>query len=100
MMKHLKTPCFYAAERYLRGVLQSRFDPSRLPPMTKWREERDAKTAECDALFAQYDALKAETHKVEQIKRGVDEILRGETAERTAATERERTVKRAQDPDL
>jgi hypothetical protein len=73
-----------AAERYLRDVLQGRFDPSRLPPMTKWKEEREAKTAERDALYAQYDSLKAETQKVEQIKRGIDEILRGETAERTA----------------
>jgi hypothetical protein len=77
-----------AAERYLRDVLQSRFDPGKLPPMTKWREEREAKTAERDVLYAQYDALKSETQKVENIKRGIDEILRGETAERTVQKER------------
>ncbi|MDR1615606.1 MAG: DUF4825 domain-containing protein, partial [Syntrophomonadaceae bacterium] len=35
-----------AAERYLKGVLQSRYDPKKLPSIPKWKEERAAKTAE------------------------------------------------------
>ena len=34
---------FDNAETYLRDVLQGRFDPKKLPPITKWREELAAK---------------------------------------------------------
>ncbi len=49
------------AEKYLRGVLQGRFDPKKLPPITKWREELAAKTAKRDVLYRENDALKNET---------------------------------------
>ena len=31
---------YEAAERYLKGVLQERFDPKNLPPVAKWTVER------------------------------------------------------------
>ena len=70
---------FDNAEKYLRDVLQARFDPKKLPPITKWREELAAKTAEKDALYREYVALKDGTAKVERIKRSVAEIIKGET---------------------
>jgi len=54
---------FDSAEQYLRDVLQERFDPNKLPPITKWREELVAKTAEKDALYTEYYALKDEPRK-------------------------------------
>jgi hypothetical protein len=63
----------------LKDVLQERFDPKKLPPMTKWREELSAKTEERAALNREHTTLKDETRKVEQIQRGVGEILRSET---------------------
>jgi hypothetical protein len=66
------------AERYLKDVLQERFDPKKLPPITKWREELSAKTTERAALNREYLALKDETRKVEQIRRSVGEIMRSE----------------------
>jgi hypothetical protein len=71
-----------AAERYLKDVLQMRFDPKKLPPITKWREELSAKTEERAALNREYTALKDETRKVEQIRRSIGEILRSEARER------------------
>ena len=63
------------AEKYLRDVLQGRFDPKKLPPITKWREELADKTAESAALYQEYKTLKDETAKVEKIKRSVADIL-------------------------
>jgi hypothetical protein len=57
---------------------QERFDPKKLPPITKWREELSAKTAERAVLNREYAALKDETRKEERIRRGVGEILRSE----------------------
>jgi hypothetical protein len=65
-----------AAERYLKDVLQSRYDPKKLPPIIKWKEERAEKTTERDALYRQYHKLKDETQRVEEIKRTVDRILK------------------------
>jgi hypothetical protein len=67
-----------AAERYLKDVLQERFDLKKLPPITKWREELSAKTEERAALNREYLALKDETRKVERIQLGVEEILRSD----------------------
>ena len=77
-----------AAERYLKDVLQERFDPKKLPPMTKWREELSAKTAERAALNRDYLALKDETRKVERIRRGVGEIMRSEAPGRVTTRAR------------
>jgi hypothetical protein len=66
------------AVEYLQGVLQERFDPKKLPPITKWQNDLAAKLAEKDALYKEYYALKGETQKVEQIKRSVADILHSE----------------------
>ena len=75
---------FAAADKYLRGVLQERFDPKKLPPITMWREELTAKTAEQKAMHREYQVLKSETQKVEQIRRSVAEIMQVDSPERTA----------------
>jgi hypothetical protein len=73
---------FDKADEYLRGVLQKRFDPKKLP-IAKWQNERAEKTAERAALYGEYEKLKTETQKVEQIKRSVTDILRSDSPERT-----------------
>ena len=73
---------FDAADKYLRGVLQDRFDPKKLPPITMWRDELTAKTAEQKAMYREYQMLKSETQKVEQIRRSVAEIVRSDSRER------------------
>ena len=74
---------FDAADKYLRGVLQNRFDPNKLPPISAWEKELAGKLISKDALYREYYALKDETANVEQIQRSVKEILRSETEERT-----------------
>ena len=73
---------FDNAEKYLRDVLQERFDLKKLPPISKWRDELTEKTTEKNTLYREYHSLKDETARVEKIKRSVTEILRGETPER------------------
>jgi cell division protein FtsB len=75
---------FRAAERYLKGVLQSRYDPKKLPPIKAWTDERTTLTAKRVALNRRYETLKSETQSVEKLKRSVDEIMA------PAAPERER----------
>jgi len=70
---------FDNAEKYLRGVLKERFDPNKLPPISRWQNELAAKLVESDALYQRYAKLKDDTVKVEKIKRSVTEILRSET---------------------
>ena len=70
---------YEAAETYLRGVLQDRFDDKKLPPITKWQTERDKLAAKKKLLDAEYSKLWHETTAVETIKRNVDDILREET---------------------
>jgi hypothetical protein len=104
--KHLNALQDYEnAEKYLRGVLQKRFDPGRmasrrvlesangsiadssadqpkkLPPIDMWRKELAAKTAERDVLYREYENLKSETQNVEQIQRSVKDILHSDTTE-------------------
>ena len=74
---------FNNAEKYLRDVLQARFDPKKSPPINKWRKELAAKTAEQETLYREYLSLKAETQKVEQIQRSVKDILASYESERT-----------------
>ncbi|MDR0292559.1 MAG: hypothetical protein LBH95_00195 [Oscillospiraceae bacterium] len=81
---------FDAAEKYLRGVLQGRFDPKKLPPITMWRQELGTKTSEKNVLNREYTLLKEETAKVEKIKRSVMEILHSDELVQTT----ERTTKR------
>jgi hypothetical protein len=65
-----------AAERYLKDVLQERFDPKKLPPITKWKKERDAKTAEKKVLEQDYKRLKDKIREVEIIRKAAEQIAR------------------------
>jgi hypothetical protein len=65
-----------AAERYLKDVLQARFDPKKLPPITKWKEERAAKTAEIEQLQQEYLKLKDEIREIEIVRKSAERIAR------------------------
>ena len=80
---------YESAERHLKGVLQERFDPKRLPPVAKWTAERDTLTAERSGLNRQYSKLKDEVKEAEQIRKSVHSILRQEQRnEQTIAKKR------------
>jgi hypothetical protein len=66
---------FDAAERYLEKVLQNRYDPKKLPPLTAWKREQTEKTAERAALYQEYHKLKEERQRVEEIKRAARRIF-------------------------
>jgi len=66
------------AEKYLRDVLQDRFDPKKSPPIDMWRRELATKTSEVNALYREYTALKEETYKVEKIQASVKVIIQEE----------------------
>ncbi|MDR3348662.1 MAG: MobA/MobL family protein [Acidaminococcales bacterium] len=72
---------FDAAEKYLKGVLQSRYDPKKLPPITAWKDEREKKTTERAALYQRYEKLKTETQNIEAIKRTIDQIIKTDEPE-------------------
>ena len=72
---------FETAEKYMSGVLQERFDPKNLPPISMWEKELAAKLAEKDSLYQEYYKLKYDTNKVEIIQASVNEILHGESQE-------------------
>jgi hypothetical protein len=74
---------FQAAEKYLKDVLQSRYDPKKLPPIKKWQDERDTLRMEMSGLSAEYAAMKEEVKKVETIRRGVENVVRREVKTRT-----------------
>jgi hypothetical protein len=63
-----------AAEKYLKDVLQVRFDPKKLPPITKWKEERAAKTGEMGRLQQEYLKLKDEIREVEIVHKAAERI--------------------------
>jgi hypothetical protein len=77
---------FDAAERYLKDVLQERFDPKKLPPITKWKEERAAKIAEKDKLHREYLKLKDEIREVEIVRKAAERIARQIDPPRTTRT--------------
>jgi hypothetical protein len=81
-----------AAEKYLKGVLQSRYDPKKLPPIAAWKNELAEKTGERATLYRDYEKLKVETQKVEQIKRTVEQIMRVQEPEQERAIERKQNV--------
>ena len=68
---------FANAEQYLCDVLQGRFDPKKLPPITKWRDELADKIVEKDSLYREHYSFKDEAVKVEKIRASVKEILHG-----------------------
>jgi hypothetical protein len=78
------------AEKYLRDVLQGRFDPKKLPPITKWKAERETLTAEKSKLYQEYSALKNEIREVEIIRKAAEQIARQiDPPKRTKAREME-----------
>ena len=82
---------FRAAERYLKDVLQKRYEPKKLPPITKWRAERDTLNGEKGKLYQEYSALKNEIREVESIRKAAEQIARQiDPPRRTRAREMER----------
>jgi hypothetical protein len=60
---------FTAAEKYLRGVLQDRFDPKSQPPLKNWRDERETCKQELGGLRSEYETYKSEIQNAGTIKR-------------------------------
>jgi hypothetical protein len=60
---------FRAAEKYLKGVLQKRFDPQKLPPITALQKEREDCKSELGGLYSKYHSLKSDVQDAETIKR-------------------------------
>ena len=83
---------FAAADRYLRGVLQSRFDKNKLPPISMWEKELAGKLEARDSLYREYYALKDETQKVERIQRSVKDILHNDNPQMEQSAARKRGV--------
>jgi len=63
-----------AAERYLKEVMQKHFDPAKLPPITKWKDDRQKLTTEKQQLNMEYQKLKADTAQVEKMRSRVYDI--------------------------
>jgi hypothetical protein len=64
-----------AAEKYLRGVLQKRFNPKDIP-VAKWRQERETLSMEKGGLNTDYDILKDKIREVELIRKCAEEVQR------------------------
>ena len=69
---------YESAERYLRDVFQGSFAPTKLPPMTKWKEERARLIADKQSLTRDYHVLKSEVSEAEKIRRYVYDIMGAE----------------------
>jgi len=54
------------------------FDPTKLPPITKWKAERVEKTAEVKQLNTEFQKLKADTAKVEKMRSSIYDITSAE----------------------
>ncbi len=67
---------FDAAEKYLRGALQERFDPTKLPPIKMWEKQLADKTAERQEQYRRYDKLRDNTTKAERFQRAVRDAQR------------------------
>ena len=73
---------FNAAEQYLKDVLQERFNPKKLPPITKWKAEYKTLSAEKDLTYREYYSLKDEVKEAEKIKRSVENLMKGQEPQR------------------
>jgi hypothetical protein len=67
---------FRTAEKYLKGVLQKRYDPKKLPPIKKWQDERASKIVEKQAMYVDYHELKDEVKSAEAIRRYAEQVMR------------------------
>jgi hypothetical protein len=63
------------ADKYLRGVLQGRFDPKNIP-VAKWRQERETLAREKSGLNTEYVILKERIAEVERIRKYAEEVQR------------------------
>jgi hypothetical protein len=66
---------FETAEKYLRDVLQGRFDPKHFP-VTKWKKEQETLKAERGGLNREYAVLKEQIREVEVIRKYAEEAQR------------------------
>ena len=66
---------YAAAEKYLRGVLQERFDPVKLPPIKKWSGERETCRQELGGINTEYALCKSDVENAEAIKRFAVELM-------------------------
>jgi hypothetical protein len=74
--KHLDALQEYdKAEKYLRGVLQKRFNPANIPA-SKWKSERETLAQEKGGLNTQYELLKEKVRDVEIIRKYAEEVQR------------------------
>ena len=83
---------FEDAEKYLRDVLQARFDSKKSPPISKWKAEIEKLTAERKRLEMDYYKLRDEVKDAEQIRKSIYSIMR--------AKQREMQPRRTHDIDL
>ncbi|MDR1703646.1 MAG: MobA/MobL family protein [Clostridiales bacterium] len=65
-----------AAEKYLRDVLQERFDPKKLPPIKAWEKELADKTVERQGQYRKYSRIKDNTTSADKIQRAVRDAQR------------------------
>jgi len=79
---------FDNAEQYLKGVLQTHFDPKKLPPIAKWKAEIEKLTAERSGLNQRYNTLKDEVKEAEQIRKSIYSIMRQEQREQQTITKK------------
>ncbi|GHU80008.1 hypothetical protein FACS1894191_4180 [Clostridia bacterium] len=70
------------AEKYLKDVLQARFDPKKLPPIAQWKAEREKLMAEKGGLYQNYYRLRDEVKNAEAIRRTVEQLTRADEPER------------------
>jgi prefoldin subunit 5 len=64
-----------AAEKYLRGILQKRFDPKTIPA-AKWRQERETLAQELGGLTTEHEVLNDRIRDVELIRKSAEEVQR------------------------
>ena len=69
---------YESAEKHLRDVLQGRFDPKKLPPISKWQAEKTKLTAERKLIEADYSKLRDEVKEAEQIRSSIYSVVRAE----------------------
>jgi ATP-dependent exoDNAse (exonuclease V) alpha subunit len=90
---------YRAAEKYLKDVLQLRYDPQKLPPIMRWQNERETCKQELGGLYSQYHSLKSDVQDAETIKRFAEQLMRGDeqeqlSQERKAAKSKSRSDSR------
>ncbi|HBU11820.1 MAG TPA: MobA/MobL family protein [Clostridiales bacterium] len=71
---HAEISLYEAAKRYLDDVMDGR---SALP-VKAWRDERGRLAVERSALNREYGSLKSEVKEMEHVRRGMEDMLRGE----------------------